>query len=276
MGLRYALRELWYHRLRTGLALLGVAVSTAMLVDMLMLGGGLEKSFEELLSSRGYGLRLAPKGTLPFDTEALIPEYGSLRDSVLDLPGVEGVAPILAANLSLRPSRSPADRVQAFAIGIDPREQGILRMTEGVPPDGRAVVLETDLARDLGLAAGDAVTLSLTGPLGVDLRAEELRVSGLAEFIYASSEERSIALELSVLQRLTGRGDSISFAMVRAAPDADPADVRAAIQTTVPRVEAVTIEGLVEQAQARLSYFRQLAWILGTVAVVVTALLVGT
>ena len=74
------------HRARTALAILGVAVSAAMLLDMVMLASGMRESFRGLLLSQGFQLRLSPRGTLPFDTEATIrelsaedPDFESLR-----------------------------------------------------------------------------------------------------------------------------------------------------------------------------------------------------
>jgi putative ABC transport system permease protein len=55
---------------------------------------------------------------------------------------------------------------------------------------------------------------------------------------------------------------------------ADSAAVRLA--EAFPRVEVASVAQLVERARERLSYFRQLALILGTVSLVVTGLLVGT
>ena len=98
---RNSIRELRYRPLRTLLAVAGVAVSTAMLADMLMLGGGIQQSFGDLLESRGYELRVSPKGTLPFDTEATIPGWSSLQDSVEGVAGVERVAPVLAMSVSV-------------------------------------------------------------------------------------------------------------------------------------------------------------------------------
>ena len=54
---RYSARELLRHPARSLLAVLGVAVACAMLLDMLMLGGGLNASFRSLLTSAGYELR---------------------------------------------------------------------------------------------------------------------------------------------------------------------------------------------------------------------------
>ena len=51
------------HRVRTTLAVIGVAVAGALLLDMVMLAGGMRTSFRTLLLVRGYQLRVTPKGT---------------------------------------------------------------------------------------------------------------------------------------------------------------------------------------------------------------------
>ncbi len=73
------LRNLARHPIRTGLALAGIMVTTAMLLDMVLLAGGIERSFERLLLGRGFQVRVSPKGTLPFDTDATIPGAAGLR-----------------------------------------------------------------------------------------------------------------------------------------------------------------------------------------------------
>ena len=42
------------HPVRTGLAMLGVAVSAAMLLDMVMLSSGMQVSFRALLTRQGF------------------------------------------------------------------------------------------------------------------------------------------------------------------------------------------------------------------------------
>ena len=51
-GLGWGLKSLGRHPLRTALSLAGIAVASAMLLDMVMLSGGIEKSFSELLLAR--------------------------------------------------------------------------------------------------------------------------------------------------------------------------------------------------------------------------------
>src|SRR3954470_17995156 len=87
------------HRTRTLLAILGVAVSAAMLLDMVMLSSGMRASFKELLLTRGFQLRLAPKGTLPFDTDATIGDASAVTGTLMAMPGVETVSPVLGGQL---------------------------------------------------------------------------------------------------------------------------------------------------------------------------------
>src|SRR5207245_1191452 len=56
MLFRLAWAALSRHRSRTMLAILGVAVSAAMLLDMVMLSSGMRASFKDLLLSRGFQL----------------------------------------------------------------------------------------------------------------------------------------------------------------------------------------------------------------------------
>jgi len=277
---RTSLRELAHKPLRTALALTGVAVSTAMLVDMIMLGSGIETSFAELLGSRGYELRVAPKGTLPFDTEALIPSMSSLRDTLETVPGVAGVAPVLAAAVDLRSggdgsAETPQPR-RAFAMGIDPDEQGVYRLIDGAIPSSSEILLDGPTALAMSIAPGDTVGLYAAGGFGVTGRSIRARVSGMAEFFYAAQGDSPIAMRIDDLQALAGRPDQASFAMLRVEEGADPEAVMTAVSASARRVEVVTLSGIVSEASERLSYFRQLSLILGSVSLLVASLLIGT
>src|SRR5919107_5871940 len=87
------------HRARTILAVAGVAVSAALLLDMVMLSSGLRESFRDFLLVRGFQLRVTPKGTLPFDTEATIGGGTELVRMLRSNPDVVAVSPVLGAQL---------------------------------------------------------------------------------------------------------------------------------------------------------------------------------
>src|SRR5215207_3750406 len=87
------------HPARTLLAVLGVAVSAALLLDMVMLASGMRESFRRFLLVRGYQLRISPKGTLPFDTEATIGGAAAIADAVRAQRDIVALSPILGAQL---------------------------------------------------------------------------------------------------------------------------------------------------------------------------------
>lgn len=288
MILRCALREPRRHPGRTLLAVAGVAVSGAMLLDMLMLSNGLQTSFRDLLQGAGYEVRVSPAGTLPLDTEATIHDAARLLAELRDDPEVTRVAPVLAANLSMhgRPSSGDEAGRSVFALGVEPANQGVFRVTSGrAPGPGEIVLGEESAPPDLRASPAtrdsvsiDSVSLAAFGALGSVVHAggRRMPVVGRAEFLYVSESEVPVALELSTLQELTDRPDEVSFVMVEAAPGIDPDGLAARLAARHPDVRIVSIGELVDQAERRLSYFRQLAVILGTVSLLVAGLLVGT
>ena len=273
MLLRIARRELARHPLRTTLAVTGVAVATAMLLDMLMLGGGIQQSFNELLRSRGYALRVTPAGTLPFETGVTLDRARARRAALTADPDVEGAAPILGANLVAEPFGT-----RLFVAGLDPREQGLYRLLRGrEPASEEEIVLDAGTARELGVGIGDTVRLATGGGVAAPGQtAQPFRVAGEADFLYASRGERPAAVRLEALQQLTGRQDRVSFFMVRTREGADPDSVAPRLETTFPDADVASAEELVERARDRLSYFNQLASILGVVSLLTTGLLVST
>ena len=276
-----SIREFRTRPLRTLLTVAGVAVTTAMLADMLMLGRGITRSFGELLESRGYELRLTPRGTLPFDTEATVPGFAALRDSLETVAGVERVAPVLAASViaeiaGTSMADGPERSTQALAFGMDPGDQSLYRLTEGETPGQGQVLIDSDVRAALRAEPGSSLRLRPARGGGAWGRRTTARASGTGQFIFASRGDLQVVMPLDDLQALSSQQDQVSFAMIRIREGFDPDSVRAAILARVDRVEIVTLAGVAERLTARLSYFRQIALILGTVSLFVATLLVGT
>ena len=277
MILRTAVRELRAHPGRTAFAVAGVAVASAMLLDMLMLAGGLQSSFRGLLSGAGFELRVSPAGTLPLDTDATLQDAVRLADSIRDEPGVAAVSPVLALNIRMeqRSAAAPdSEGAIVFALGVDPDVQGLYRIA-----DGRDLEAPSEILVDVRSPAGVGDTIRLWGVRSFGSAASassELIVVGTAEFIYSSASEVPVALDIGALRQLASRPAEASFFMLDAAPEADPDELAQRLGVAFPSVEIVSIREIVRRAEERLSYFQQLAFILGSVSLVVTALLVGT
>jgi putative ABC transport system permease protein len=97
-------------------------------------------------------------------------------------------------------------------------------------------------------------------------------------FIYLALDQRAAALPIETLRAMQGAGyeGRVSVAMVRLRAGADVERERAALERLLPRVTVISTADAIRQVDERLSYFRQLAVILGAVSLVVGFLLVTT
>lgn len=282
-----ALAALTRHRARTVLAVAGIAVASALLLDMVMLATGMSDSFRSLLLTRGYQLRVAPKGTLPFDSEATIDGASAIVTALRASPDISAVSPVLGATLTIDASALAS----AFALGIEPAVQGDYAVESGADiaalgnerSDGviDAVASAQFLTRSAH-RVGDTITVAsgLDAQLRAAARRQRVRISGMARFFYVPAETPVIALPLVALRKLLGAGytDRMSLAMaeVRDGDSAHVERVREWIARTQPRITAISTETAIRQVEERLSYFRQLAFVLGAISLGIGFLLVST
>ena len=278
MALVWALRNLGRHPLRTALSLAGIAVASAMLLDMVMLSGGIERSFERLLLGRGYQIRVSPRGTLPFDAEATLAEAGRVVAGLRADPDIAAAGPVLGGALYARTRDS---LVTLFGYGIDPSAQSLYEMLSGrdlAPDDTLGVLLSAPAATRIAASPGD--TLRILGRLdpGIAAAAVERRlvVRGMVRWLYDYRDQPSVGVVLPVMQGLVGAPDRVSLVVVRVRDDAAVPAVVARLRADQPRLEVNSVAQLVVHFRRRLVYFRQLSYILGSVSLIVTVLLVAT
>ena len=238
----------------------------------------MRESFRSLLLAQGFQIRLAPKGTLPFDTDATILGADNAIRTLSARRDVVAVSPVLGEQLHVE--RDTAS-VSAAALGTLAPVQGDYKLLSGEPPRAEGEIAANDaLLTAVGARVGD--TLRLAAGFDPQLRAftgrRTVRVVGRVHFIYLSAGERAVAVPLSALQSMEGaaRRDRVSLIMVRLRDGTDVEAARQAIERGVPAVSAISTTTAIEQVEERLSYFRQLAFILGTVSLAVGFLLVTT
>ncbi|MDQ6690836.1 MAG: FtsX-like permease family protein [Gemmatimonadota bacterium] len=266
------------HRSRTLLAVLGVAIATAMLLDMVMLATGMRESFRELLLSQGYDIRLAPKGTLPFDTDATISGVSAITMILRTNPDIREISPVLGGSIHIAVGERD---VSSAVLGIDPTVQGDYEFLAGrdvMTPD--AMVANDYLLEKLGARFGD--TLNVAAGYDPQTRTysgqRRLVLTGQARFIYGATKQPASAVRRETLESMGGaaRRDRASLFMVRVRKGANPDSVRNWIHEKLPKVSAISIATAIAQVDQRLSYFRQLAFILGAVSLFVGFVLVTT
>jgi len=279
-GVTWGLKNLARQPLRTGLSLIGIAVAAAMLLDMVMLSGGIDRSFSDMLLRRGFQMRLTPKGTLPFDTEATI---GGVSDIVAALrrdPAVAAAGAVLGTSVY---GRTPDALVTLFGYGIEPEAQSLYEVTGGrdlTSADSSGVVLSEAAARLLGASIGDTVTLVgrldphvVTAAVG-----RRLVVRGLVRWLYDYRGQPSVGTVLPLMQSLSRQAaaDRASLILVKARDDRAVPQLADLLRERFPRVEVNSVADLVAHFRERLVYFRQLSYILGSMSLIVAVLLIAT
>jgi putative ABC transport system permease protein len=279
-GIGWGWKSLWRHPLRTALSVAGIAVSAAMLLDMVMLSGGIERSFAELLLARGYQIRLTPKGTLPFDTEATIDSVSGIVRTLRQDPAVEDAGAVLGASLY---GRSGDSLVTLFGYGIQPEAQALYRLESGgdlALGDTAGILLSDAAGRLLHAGVGDTVELvgRLDPQVATSTVGRRLAVRGLVHWVYDYKDQPSVGAVLPLMQSLANRriDDPASLIMVKLRDDSAAASVTARLRQALPQLEVNSVADLVRQFKQRLVYFRQLSYILGAISLVVTVLLITT
>ena len=165
----------------SGVSMLGIALGVAALIIVLSVMNGFQKEVRDrMLSVVAHVEILGPWG------EAL-PDWQATAEAARRNPQVRGAAPFVAAQALL----GRGDAVRGVVVrGIDPaREAEVtpLAATEGallgrLQPGAWQVVLGSELARLLGVAEGDAVTVYAPGgqmtPAGMVPRLKTFTVAG--------------------------------------------------------------------------------------------------
>lgn len=272
-----ATRNLMRHPGRNLLYILGVSITAALLLDMILLSGGLKVSLLKVLKQMGWEVRVSPRGTVPFETEAQIQNFSSLRSAIAGMVSAQSIDAMLGTTVNTKFK----DQVfTSFAAGIDSERKVLYRVIVGKDsaPGSNEILVNRFLADDRGIRPGDILPLWIGSQEQVLGSREilEAQVSGIIEFELDSGKQYTIACGLPFLQKLIGEEakDSVSIIMIKLNDPATAQTVAEEINRRFPQVTAYTLQGVVEALEGQLSYFRQFSYILGGISLIVTFVLV--
>ncbi len=265
---------------RLALFIAAVTVAAAVLIDMVMLAAGLQRSLTDLLEATGYQVRVLPKGVLPFETEAALLSSDSLAELLRADPRIDEATPIWARTVYVAPPEEVSRPEATFCYGLPAGTTPALRLLEGRPAAAAGeVIVDARLASDLGLSPGSTLEIGLEpdAALGAMRRQRSARVVGVAEFMFAAEGSATIGLTLEDLWNLAGTlSRPAAMIALRVARDADAYAVARDYRDRLGYVDVYAIPEIIEAAGDRLTYFQQLSLVLGTVSLGVAFLLVAT
>jgi lipoprotein-releasing system permease protein len=186
---------------------LGVAVGVTALIIALALMTGLQGELRDRILGAGAHVYVWKAGGLD--------DYHAEVERISELPGVTGAAPAIIGKAMIRTGRG-----EGFITlkGIDPVLEG--RVTDlarsmvqgrigdlaGSEADVPGIVIGADLARELGAAVGDSVTVltpeGTLSPMGMMPRARRLQVAGIFRLGLFEYDSASGFVTLDIASRL--------------------------------------------------------------------------
>lgn len=270
-----AFRNLLRHPGRNLLYILGVSITAALLLDMILLSSGLKVSLEKVLRQMGWELRLSPRGTLPFETDAQIDNFHALKSRIEKMGKIEAIDAMLGTTLTVE---FRGQQFTAFAAGVEISRPVLYKILEGSEPAENEVLVNRELARAKNIRPGDILTVwsaSRSQSTGLS-DAMNVRVSGIMTFELDAQGQYTLTCSIPLLQTILGaeKQDPVSLVMIKLKQPAEANATAQRINNEIPQVSAYTIRTVVEAVDAQLSYFKQFALMLGGISMVVTFVLV--
>ena len=189
----------------SGVSMLGIALGVAALIIVLSVMNGFQKEVRDRMLSVVSHIEIySPEGALPDPAQ-------TIREARAN-PEVVGAAPFISMQALLARGE---DMKGALVRGIDPAlEPQVTDMAGGAQqavlarlvPGGFGIVLGGEMARNMGVRAGDQVTLIAPGgqvtPAGVVPRLKQMTVVGTFESGHYEYDSALVFLHIEDAQRM--------------------------------------------------------------------------
>ena len=276
----FAWRSLVRQPARAILGVLGVAAVGALLLDMLLLSQGLLVSMRDLLDRSGWDVRVSVR-EIP-GRGGRVPAASETAARLAALPSVK--ATLIVRIASARIERDGGPPIAATFEGVSGRSNRGLPITapwtvlRGRDARGAdEVVIDEAIAKTANLDVGDTVTLRASCVADLEaLPPAHLRVTGIAEFPFAVTNEDGIGGSLDALKAACGGNVGDEADLLLATSTSDSRETAAAIRAVVPGLFAMTNDEVVGRLQQTgFTYFRQISTVLTTVTVSFAVLLIS-
>lgn len=272
----FARRSLTRQPARALLGVLGVTVVGALLFDMLLLSRGLLVSFRDLLESTGFDVRVTATDALPGAGPPIV-DAAAAVEALQALPELAEVVPVRFGELAMAAAGGGTRTVTV--LGAATRRRGEWRVVRGRDLGAGTASPATEMVVNQAFAAAFGVEPGATTVLGSGAAAPRFRVAGVVEFPFEAAGETSAALTMDGFERAfpaapAGEADLL---LVASRPDPGTEAAVDAIRRVRPDLHAFSNEAVLERLrQAEFSYFRQISFVLATIAAFFAFLLVAT
>lgn len=280
-----ALRTAGRYKARAALAIAGVAIIGALNFDMVLLSRGLLVSFNDMLDSVGFDVRVLGSAGLP-TTRMPVQGASALAARIQELHEVDEVSLVRLGPAVIRTATGgPHEVTLVGASGASVRGAWTVRRgttldhADPSSPDPPLLVARR-LAEALGLEPGSTVQLRVRTPGAASaMPAVKCRVVGIADFSFESTNDYTVTTTMDGFVRAHGGtvSDEADVILVRSNASVGPDAAVRAINELRPDLHVYSNDQVVAEFNRNgFTYFRQISVVLATMTVAFAFLLVAT
>jgi putative ABC transport system permease protein len=285
-GLTLARRSAGHHKLRTALAVAGVAVIGALNFDMLMLSRGLLLSFADLMTSVNFDVRVVGGAGFPMSRRS-VTGAKKLVEDIRALPEVEEVVMLRAEQAAVV---VPGSRERSITLvgTTESAARGTWTLIKGddlsashaTAANDPPVIVSERLATMYGLSPGSLLRIRVTPPGSASaMPVFDGQIVGLADFKFESQEEYTVATTMEGFRAVSGGDtrDEADLLLVASKPSVEADRTVAAIAQLRPDLRAYSNQQVItEFNRTGFTYFRQISLVLSVTTTSFVVLLVAT
>lgn len=242
MILTLALRNLFHDRVRFAATVIGIVFSVILVTVQLGLYISFSRQVASVINHSSTDFWIVPKGTKSFEDPSLLEPADRYR--TVAVSGIADVVPLVAGFGEWRKPNGETSTI--LIIGSDPARGALVpwNIVEGSATDlerPNGVAVDRSYAADLGVThVGDTASIE-DKPVRVTAVTDGIRAFTTAPYVFTTPERARPFL-------LMGQGD-VSHLLVRLAPGADAAMVRAELVAKLQKAEVLTRAEFAERSQ---------------------------
>jgi len=279
---KIAWKNLLRKKLRTSLTVVGIALSTWVLLSLLGFNKGYEASLNHDIDNMGYQVLLTAKGC-PYEAATLMLKGGTglryidahMNDSLLTYSSIEGTTPMLMQSI-FDPNKGESGGYSAY-LGIDPTTYPSMKRYLRFQ-SGNWFKSPTSMEAVLGYEAAELEQREVGDILMIPEKNVELKVVGILKRT-GTQDDGTIFLPLQTVQKVFGQDNKLTAVGIKVKKDANIAKLEEELYK-LPDVQVVsmaqvkeTIGNLVATAKIMVFAIAFIAIIIAMVGVVNTILM---
>ncbi len=254
-----AFKEFERHKLRTFLTMLGVTIGIFLVTSVSSFSEGIMVYVNDQISITSGLVTVSERDLLSFQIQNSKVDQ-SLVDDVRSLSGVERVAELLFVSTDVGQVTGGTEEGSEIFRG----QSIVIEDGRDIERGQRELVAGRKIADSRGYGVGDVVKIE-----GADFE-----IVGIMEETGRDQLDNGISADLSVLQDVTGRENSISIMMVQPASAEDADLIERAINDDFEDISAATDKSIMNSVNDMLGQLSMMTFALGSIAALISGIVI--